>query len=135
MATWPLPTPWGPCTPAVGTNFLSLQSRHRGGDDQDGWAADAAERAAGAGARGEGEPQRGVARGAVARGAGVHAAQREKLDAVILALKLSLPTGDTAQIRERMGRVRGVADTVRALGDAASTGTTSEDAAPRRALG
>jgi hypothetical protein len=117
-----------------------LQSRHRGGDDQDGWAADAAERAAGAGARGEGEPQRGVARGAVARGAvargaGVHAAQREKLDAVILALKLSLPTGDTAQIRERMGRVRGVADTVRALGDAASTGTTSEDAAPRRALG
>ncbi len=76
-----------------------------------------------------------VSRSVAWRAAPWRAAQREKLDAVILALKLSLPTGDTAQIRERMGRVRGVADTVRALGDAASTGTTSEDAAPRRALG
>ena len=49
---------------------------------------------------------------------GVPQEQREKLDAVISALKLALPTGDTAQIRERMERVRRVTDTVRAIADA-----------------
>ena len=67
-------------------------------------------------------------------GGGVPAEQREKLDAVVSALKLSLPTGDTAQIRERMGRVRHVADTIRAIGDAAAPGE-GEDVPPRRALG
>jgi len=56
-----------------------------------------------------------VARDAVE---GVPQEQREKLDAVISALKLALPTGDTAQIRERMERVRRASDAVRAIAGA-----------------
>ena len=75
----------------------------------------------------------GALRVARAAGAGVPIEQREKLDAVILALKLSLPTGDRAQIHERMGHVRRVSDTVRALGDAAPD--DAEGYTIRRALG
>ena len=64
---------------------------------------------------------------------GVPLAQRERLDAVIATLKLSLPTGDGGQIRERMEHVRRVADTVRALDGATAVEDATRDA--RRALG
>lgn len=61
--------------------------------------------------------------------------QREKLDTVISALKLALPTGDTAQIRERMERLRRVSDTVRAIaGSHVPLESESEDVTVR-ALG
>jgi len=61
--------------------------------------------------------------------------QREKLDTVISALKLALPTGDTTQIRERMERLRRVSDTVRAIaGSHVPLESESEDVTVR-ALG
>jgi len=68
-----------------------------------------------------------------AAGEGVPPARRERLEAVIAALKLSLPTGDGEQIRERMEHVRCVADTVRALGGATPVDEDARD--DRRALG
>jgi len=66
---------------------------------------------------------------------GVSQEQREKLDAVISALKLALPTGDTAQIRERMDHVRRVSDTVRAIAGAHIPLESESEDVNARALG
>ncbi len=66
---------------------------------------------------------------------GVPQEQHEKLDAGISALKLALLTGDVAQIRERMERLRRVSDTVRVIAGAPIPLESASEDVTVRALG